>query len=160
MYNHAPNDYICPICIGLSGEVSDKTLIVPDDIVYRDDTVSAFIGSFFIGKNDGHVIVVPNQHIENLYDMPSDITHHLADTIKMLAIVVRQTYGCEGVTIQQNNEPAGGQHAFHYHVHIYPRYPEDDIYTHMNNKRLTTPTERLPFAEQVRSALAQEAHRG
>jgi hypothetical protein len=60
MLCNAPKNYICPICTGLRSPGSEETMIVEDDFVYRDKDVSAFINSFFVGNNPGHVVVVPN----------------------------------------------------------------------------------------------------
>jgi histidine triad (HIT) family protein len=153
MYNHAPNEYVCPICVGISPNQSGETLIHPNDIVYQDEIITAFIGSYFIGHNNGHVIVVPNQHYENLYDMPEDVGAQIFKTAKKMALALKKAYHCDGITTQQNNEPDGGQHAFHYHLHVFPRYKNDDIFAHMTTKRLTSPEERKPFADKVKAAL-------
>jgi len=57
MHNHAPSDYICPICLGVKGVESDDTLLLQQDRVYQDEVISAFINSFWIKNNPGHVIV-------------------------------------------------------------------------------------------------------
>lgn len=41
---------------------------------------------------------------------------------------------CDGVTFLQNNEPASNQHAFHYHLHVLPRYTNDNLHAHMLEK--------------------------
>lgn len=153
MYHHAPENYICPICLGVQGVENSDTLIRKTDIVYQDDLVTAFISSFFIGKNTGHVVVVPNSHRENLYDMPDELLGKLQVVVRDLAKAVRGSYPCEGITILQNNEPAGNQHAFHYHTHIFPRYTNDDLHSHMMEKTKTTAEDRLPFAEKLRAYL-------
>lgn len=153
MYNHAPENYKCPICIAINGQENDDTLIRQDDIFYKDESVTAFIGSFFIGKNSGHPIIVPNVHYENVYDIPAEVGAHIFSVTKRVAVAVRNTYDCEGISTLQNNEPIGGQHAFHYHLHVFPRYENDDLHVNMNNKRSTTPGERLQYAEKLRSYL-------
>ena len=148
MYNHVDKEYKCPICIGISGGNSEDTLIRDTDIVYKDDYVTAFITSFFIAKNKGHVIIVPNEHFENLYDLPSTLGGKIITCSKEMAKALKSAYSCEGITIQQNNEPAGGQHAFHYHMHVFPRYGDDDFYNSLSTKINTTPEERLPYAKK------------
>lgn len=155
MYNHAPKEYECPICIGVGGIENDATLIRQSDIVYKDDFVMAFISSFFVGKNEGHVIIVPKEHFENLYDLPEKIAHAIVDLSKKVALAVRESYHADGVTIQQNNEPAGGQHAFHYHMHVFPRYKDDMIYQHMYAKKSTTALQRLPYATKLKTYFKQ-----
>jgi histidine triad (HIT) family protein len=153
MYTHAPTDYICPICLGVQGIENDKTLIRNSDIVYKDEQVMVFIASYFIGNNPGHLIVVPIAHFENMYDLPDAIGAHIFSTARKVAIAMKQAYQCEGVMTLQNNEPASGQHAFHYHLHLFPRYENDDIHTHMTKKRETNADERLPYAEKIRKYL-------
>lgn len=150
MHNHAPSDYICPICLGVQGIESKDTLIRESDVVYKDDRVMVFIASYFIGNNPGHLIIVPLEHNEHLYDLPADIGTHIFTISKKIAIAMKKAYECEGITTLQNNEPAGGQHAFHYHLHLFPRYENDQLHSHMMEKRETTAEERLPFAEKIR----------
>lgn len=155
MFNNTPNGYVCPICPAVQGKEGDETLIVQSDIVYRDNDVTGLINSFFIGNNPGHIIVVPNQHVEHLYDLPTELGGKIMVVAQKLAIAMRQVYGCEGVTVQQNNEPAGGQHAFHYHMHLFPRYTDDNIYQYMGSKRLASPEERAQYSEKIRVILKE-----
>ena len=70
MKSHAPKGYRCPICLGVQGIENEHTLLMQNDLVYKDELVSVFINSFWIKTVEAHVIVVPNDHIENLYDVP------------------------------------------------------------------------------------------
>lgn len=45
MHKHAPSNYICPLCLGVQGVENDKTLLLQQDVVYKDDSVTAFINS-------------------------------------------------------------------------------------------------------------------
>ncbi len=153
MHNHASSDYICPICLGVSGVESEGTLLRLTDIVYIDEFVTAFINSFWIKNNPGHVIVVPNDHYENLYDLPADLGSHIFAVAKKIAIAMKEAYGCDGITTLQNNEPAGGQHAFHYHLHIFPRYENDALHENMSNKQLADPAKRKEYADHLRQSL-------
>jgi len=67
---------------------------------------------------------------------------------------MKAVYGCDGITTRQNNEPAGDQHAFHFHFHIFPRYSNDGYNTvQPSEKRLADPEERALYAEKLRSYL-------
>ena len=153
MYNHAPTDYVCPICLGVQGIENEQTLIRQEDIVYTDEHVMAFIASYFIGKNSGHIIVVPRDHFENLYDLPDGLGAKIFAVSQRIALAMKKAYSCEGVMVLQNNEPASGQHAFHYHLHLFPRYENDDIFASMGNKRETALEERLSYAHKIKDAL-------
>jgi histidine triad (HIT) family protein len=154
MHNHAPKEYDCPICLGVSGVENDKTLLRLQDIVYIDELVTAFINSFWIKNNPGHVIVVPNTHYENIYDLPDNIGAHIFSVAKKIAIAMKKAYKCDGITILQNNEPAGGQHASHYHLHVFPRYDGDDLHANMMAKQLSDPSKRLEFATKILKPLS------
>ena len=129
--------------------VSDKTLLLPQDIIYKDDLCTAFINSFWIKNNPGHVIVVPNEHYENIYDLPDAIGAHIFAIARNISIAIKESYKCDGITLLQNNEPAGGQHAFHYHLHIFPRYKNDNLHENMSAKYLAEPADRLKFANKL-----------
>jgi histidine triad (HIT) family protein len=155
MYLHAPRDYVCPICLGLEGVESEDTLIKHSDIIYRDDMATALINSFFVGRNQGHVIVVPNQHYENLFDLPRAYGHRVFDVAQKIAAAMKQAYECDGITLRQNNEPAGDQHAFHYHLHVYPRYKNDGFNEAAAERRLAAPDQRVWYANKLKLALRE-----
>src|SRR5258708_30314798 len=131
MYSQKPQDYICPLCQIAKGETTAKGSS-EEDVFYRDDFITAFIAGKWWRSNPGHVIIIPNQHIENLYDMPEEIGHKIFDFSKEVAVAFKKAYGAEGVSTRQHNEPAGNQDVWHYHLHIYPRYEEDNLY--LNHK--------------------------
>lgn len=152
--SNAPKDYVCPICLGVKRVENDDTLMKPTDIVYSDAVVTVFINSFFMGKNVGHAIIVPNEHYENAYELPSEIGHHVFDVSQKIAVAIKKAYGADGVTMKQNNEPAGDQHAFHYHLHVFPRYKDDGFNTiQPDQKRLADPSERAEYAQKLKSEL-------
>ena len=47
---------------------------------------------------------------------------------RRVAVAIRTGYPCDGVTVRQNNEPAGGQDVWHLHTHVIPRYIGDGKY--------------------------------
>lgn len=154
--SNAPEHYECPICLGLESSDSPKTLIKPADFVYKDDLVSAFINTFFMGKNAGHVIIVPNDHYESIYTLPTEQGHRIFEVAQKVALAMKEAYQCDGITTRNNNEPAGDQHAFHFHFHVFPRY-ENDGYNSVApaDKRLAEPEERAKYAEKLKKVLGR-----
>src|SRR6185312_2712871 len=110
------------ICLAIDGTESEATLMHQTDIFYRDDLVTGFINSFALGGVGGNALIVPNIHVENIYDLPSEYGQRVFDVLQQTARAMRQAYGCDGLTTLQCNEPAGWQHAFHYHHHVMQRY--------------------------------------
>ncbi len=128
-------------------------MIRKSDIVFQDDLVTVFIGSFFVGNNPGHPIIVPNEHFENLYDLSDEYAHRIIDVSKKIAIALKSARKCDGVMVLQNNEPASNQHAFHYHMHLFPRFDNDKLHENMAVSTRSTVEERIPYAERLRKEL-------
>jgi histidine triad (HIT) family protein len=125
MHNHAPEGYVCPFCLlaaGIENECVDSNR---DDVIFRDDAAMAFIASEQKPGNPGHVLVTPVQHYENLYELPLEIATSIHAATRRVALAMKAVYGCEGITLRQNNEPLGSQHVWHYHMHVFPRYAGD-----------------------------------
>ena len=152
--SNAPENYVCPICLGIQKKENSDTLMKPTDIIYKDELITGFINSFFVGKNAGHVILVPNKHFENIYTLPAKYGYRIFDVAQKIALAMKKVYQCDGITTRQNNEPAGDQHAFHFHFHIFPRY-NDDGYDAVqpSEKRLADPAERKEYAEKLKATL-------
>jgi len=154
MISHAPKDYKCPICIGLSGIENEDTLLKQADEVYKDDLVTVYINSFWIPTCEGHVIVVPNKHFENIYELPEKYGNRIFEDAKKISIAMRKAYKCDGITTRQNNEPAGDQHAFHFHFHIFPRYDNDSFNINLTKKSvLSNPKDRIKYTTKFKKAI-------
>ena len=154
-HSHEPAGYICPLCQIAKGEITAKGLC-EEFVVFRDNLITVFIAGRWWRTNPGHVIIIPNSHVENIYVLPDKIAHAIADMKKRVAIAIRATYyRCEGVSTKQHNEPAGNQEVWHYHEHIIPRYDHDDHYMKGDDMYWPTPDEKRPYAERLRTFLNQ-----
>lgn len=153
MFNHVSSDYKCPVCIAISGAENEDTWIRQDDFVYRDDLVCVFITSKFIKGNEGHPLIVPTTHVENIYDLPTETSHRIIETAKKVALALKQVRSCQGVTFVQNNEPAGDQHAFHYHMHVIPRFENDNFHQELFNTFKSDPKDRVEYAQKLKAAI-------
>ena len=52
--------------------------------------VTAFIGLYWWPNNPGHVIIVPNRHIENIYDLTPDIAVYVHELARQVAIAFKE----------------------------------------------------------------------
>ena len=111
---------VCPFCSIASGEA-------PASIVYEDATVLAFMD--LNPANVGHILVVPKEHLENIYEAPEDVLADLFSVVKRVSAAVKKTVGAEGISILQLNGRAAGQSVMHFHVHVIPRFRGDPIST-------------------------------
>lgn len=151
MISHQPKDYLCPFCDWLNG--NETELKQNSDIVYQNDTATAFIAPKWWLNNPGHVIIIPNKHFENIYDIPDSLLGDLFNTSKRIAIAIREAYDCTGTSLRQHNEPDGNQDVWHFHVHVFPRYKDDDLYKNHEQKKYVSPAERKVYADRLRPYL-------
>jgi histidine triad (HIT) family protein len=151
MFNYQPDDYICPFCELLAGNESKHNSV--QDIVFQNDYATATVAPKWWINNHGHVLVVPNKHYENLYDIPDEVLGEVYKVVKKVAVALRNTYGCEGTSTRQHNEPAGDQDVWHFHVHVYPRYKDDELYKNHDKKEFVDAERRAPFANKLREYL-------
>lgn len=118
------------------------------DVVFRDGHVTAFISAAWWPGNPGHVLVIPNEHIENVYSMPTSLLARIQEVAREVSIGFKEIYDCDGSSSRQHNEPAGSQDVWHYHLHVFPRWKGDRLY--FERRSSTTPEERKPYAERMR----------
>jgi histidine triad (HIT) family protein len=92
---------------------------LPCHKIYEDDKAFAFLD--IMPRAPGHALVLPKAPARNILDVSPDDLAHVINVAQKIAKVSVQTFGADGVTIQQFNESAGGQVVFHLHVHVIPR---------------------------------------
>lgn len=150
MWSHEPAGYDCPFCRLLRGVETEHNRL--DDIVWQDERTTAFVAPRWWPENHGHAIVIPNQHIENLYGIDVELLGAVYATAKRIAIALKHAYACDGTSTRQHNEPAGDQDVWHLHVHVFPRYDGDRLYQRHEERRWASPDERAPYAAKLRAA--------
>lgn len=92
---------------------------LPAHKVFEDDKSFAFLD--IMPRAPGHTLVIPKSPARTFLDISPD---DLADLIKVTQKIAKAAvtvFSADGLTIQQFNEPAGGQVVFHLHIHVIPR---------------------------------------
>lgn len=93
---------------------------IPCTKVYEDADTLAFMD--IMPRCDGHTLVIPKAPSRNVLDAtPQQLAACIA-TVQKIAKAQMKAFGAAGITIQQFNEPAGGQVVFHLHYHVMPRH--------------------------------------
>lgn len=151
---HAPDGYLCPFCEVLGG--GRRARSQPEDILFRTPMVTALVSAGWWPNNPGHVLIVPNEHFENLYDLPVEYAAAIHGVAQRIAAALKDAYGCGGTSTRQHNELDGGQDVWHYHLHVFPRYAGDHLYELTSQRRATTPEERAPYVARLLAALAHQ----
>lgn len=106
----------CIFCKILRGEI-------PSFKLHEDDRTYAFMD--INPLNDGHALIVPKFHSENIYSTPDEWLGPTMSTARKVAAAVDKVIGPEGVNLLQANGPGAGQSVFHLHMHVIPRYADD-----------------------------------
>ena len=133
----------------------------PANFVYEDEQVAAFLSNRPV--NEGHTLVVPKKHYENIYEIPDQNIAYLFKIVKRTAHAVRDAMAAEGIRVVQNNGCAAGQVIFHFHVHVIPMKPHEG-FTHGKAYRDQTqgrmPEALAVDAEKIRRHLSGENSAG
>ncbi len=93
---------------------------LPCNKVYEDEHVFAFLD--IMPRVTGHTLVIPKVPARNILDIRIDDYAHVARGAHRIAAAAMKAFDADGITIQQFNEPAGGQVVFHLHMHVLPRH--------------------------------------
>ena len=149
MYTHAPLEYICPFCLLIQGRKNGQIQLKETDIVFQSADVTAFMATRKYPNNQGHVLIIPNEHFENIYDLPLDISAKVHALSRDVALAMKSEYHCDGIMLRQHNESAGDQNIWHYHLHVIPRYNNDGF--HSARKSPFDVDERAQYAQKLRN---------
>lgn len=153
MYNHAPENYHCPFCQLASGVDLDQKHSMQTDIVYKDEDIIVFIARDGWPGNEGHALIAPAKHYENIYDLPDSLIPKIYGMEKRIAIAMKKAYNTGGISSRQHNEPIGGQDVWHYHLAVLPRYENDELYLNIYKRNFIDPKVREDFANRLKIEL-------
>ena len=112
-----PKDPECIFCKIIAGEI-------PCFKLYEDDNALAFADINPV--NEGHCLVIPKGHYENLFEMDPEALAGVHLASQKVAAALKETLGWPGLTMVQLNGRAANQLVMHYHLHLIPRDREKD----------------------------------
>ena len=108
----------CLFCKIIRGEL-------PSYKIYEDQSIYAFLD---IAKDvDGHILVVPKNHVKNILDCDQDTLTNLMAAVKSISNYLVEHCGYHGVNLLNASDESAGQSVPHFHIHIIPRKTGDGI---------------------------------
>ena len=122
----------CIFCKLANGEI-------PTNTIFEDDNYRVILDNGPATK--GHALVLPKKHYADLFEISEDTLAGAATTAKKVAEKMKKALNCDGLNLVQNNGEAAGQTVMHFHLHVIPRYKDD------NQHILWKPTS--PSAEEL-----------
>lgn len=108
----------CIFCKIVAGEIPSYT-------VYEDDVVKAFLD--ISQGTPGHTLVIPKKHVPDLFAYDEDLAAAVFSRIPKIARAVKNSNpAIKGMNVINNNGKVAYQSVFHSHIHLIPRYSNDD----------------------------------
>ena len=98
---------------------------IPTNIIYEDEKFTVILDASPATK--GHALILPKNHFDDIYSMDDATAAHVFQVAVKVAKAMKETLGCEGLNIVQNNGEIAGQTVFHFHMHIIPRIKGDTV---------------------------------
>lgn len=107
----------CIFCKIVNGEIPSKA-------IYEDDTFRAILDLGPAAK--GHALLIPKDHADDLFELPEETSAKTLIVAKKLATQMTEKLACDGFNLVQNNGEVAGQTVRHFHLHLIPRYADDN----------------------------------
>jgi histidine triad (HIT) family protein len=135
----------CAFCRVVAGED-------PSSVVFEDEISVAFLDHRPLFP--GHSLLVPREHLETIWDLPTDLIGPLFTNAQMLSLAIRNAMKAQGAFVAANNVVS--QSVPHFHVHLVPRNRKDGLRGFFWPRRKYESEEHLgETAELVRAAVEQ-----
>jgi len=109
----------CLFCKIIKGEIQSFK-------IWEDEDVIAFldINPF----TPGHTIVASKKHYKNIFDVPQKELVKIILLAQKVSKFLRKNLGVKGINFLHNSNKAGEQFIFHFHLHVIPRYSDDNLH--------------------------------
>ena len=96
---------------------------IPSQTIFEDEIIKVMMDINPV--SNGHLLIIPKKHFTNLTDIDMDTLMHIQKTAKEMFKLLKDKLNIDGLTLCQNNEY--GQEVKHYHLHLIPRYKNDNV---------------------------------
>lgn len=107
----------CIFCKIINGEI-------PCYKVYEDEKVLAFLDISQASK--GHTLIVPKIHYANMLECDEETVAYMYKIANKLGNQIVNSLGAKGMNILTNINEVAGQTVKHFHIHLLPRYNDED----------------------------------
>jgi len=93
---------------------------VPAEKIYEDQGAVAFLDIMAAAR--GHALVVPRVHAATLTELPDPAVGDLFRAVKAVMGQIERALHPPAFNVGWNHGGPAGQHVFHLHVHVMPRF--------------------------------------
>jgi histidine triad (HIT) family protein len=107
--------------------------LAPASFIYEDEQTFGILS--LDQPNPYKVLIIPRAHVENIYNLSEKQAADIFQAAVKVARAIRDASNCEGLNLVQSNGRIAGQDVFHFHLHLIPRFENDDIALKWQAKR-------------------------
>jgi histidine triad (HIT) family protein len=108
----------CVFCRIVAGDA-------PSEIVAQNERALAVMD--INPATDGHTLVISKAHATDIWELERVDGEAVWLLTADVAEAIRDTLHPDGLTLFQANRKAGWQDVFHFHLHLVPRWSNDDL---------------------------------
>lgn len=108
----------CIFCKIANGEI-------PSYKLFEDDNFKVILD--IEPSSKGHSLIIPKSHADNLFELDDNIADKALTVAKKVGAALKSELNCDGLNVLQNNGAAAGQTVNHFHIHLIPRYNNDNV---------------------------------
>lgn len=136
----------CVFCKIINGDIHSYT-------VYEDDVVKAFLDISQV--TPGHTLMVPKKHVAGIFAYDDELASAVFSRLPKVAAAIKASNpNIVGMNILNNNGEVAYQSVFHSHIHLIPRYSQnDDFSIHFGDHSKQMTPEKY---EEIRQAIASQ----
>lgn len=113
------------------------------DYITENTLAASFLDLYPVSK--GHMLIVPKRHVRQIWSLTEDERHAIFELVEKNKAILDQKYHPDGYNIAINSGAAAGQSVFHCHVHLIPRYWNEEPRRKPVPGQFLVPPERPQF---------------
>jgi len=127
---------------------------LPAEIILEDEKIIAILDIQPI--HFGHALIIPKNHCRDFLGLPAGEMTDVFLASQRIAQALVHSLGLEGFNLFSNNGTIAGQSVFHFHMHVTPRFPNDNIRL-VHEPKSYAEGELAAIASKIRSHLPEHS---
>lgn len=112
---------MCVFCKIMNNEIPAYTL-------YENEYVKCFLD--ISQATIGHTLVVPKKHVQDVFSLDKVEAEEIMKATVKVSNILKEKLNVENINLLNNSGLLAGQTVMHFHLHVLPRYGNDEIDFH------------------------------
>ncbi|MEK7818509.1 MAG: HIT family protein [Bacteroidota bacterium] len=123
---------------------------IPSEILFENEQALSILDINPI--HYGHALIIPKRHSKNFLDVHKDDLQGIMEATHTVANALVKELNLEAFNFFSNNGEIAGQSVFHFHIHVTPRYADDNIKFVLQLKKYEGDLQK-EFAKRIRTSI-------